>query len=89
MFDLFRTFKVTIIIGVYIVTSSYILISKRDLYLALSAFTSSPVSLQATTKASMFSFYSMYVRFRPIYYHKHKIKQSLCVLFNFNPSWLT
>ena len=60
MFELFHTFKVTIIIGVYIVTSSCILISKRDLYLALSAFTSSKVSLQATTKAHMFSFYSMY-----------------------------
>jgi hypothetical protein len=59
MFEPFHTFKVTIIIGVHIVTSPCILISKRKMYLALSAFTSSPVSLQATTKASTCSFYSI------------------------------
>jgi len=40
------------------------------MYLVLSAFTSTPNSLLATTTASVFS--SQYVRFRPIYYHQHK-----------------
>ena len=60
MFGLFHSFKVTTIIGVYIATSSCILTSKRDQELALTAFTSSTISLQATTKVSTFSFHSMY-----------------------------
>jgi len=44
------------IINFYIVASSCILISRHDhvLYLVLSAFTSNPVSLLVTTKASVF-----------------------------------
>ena len=42
--------------NLYIVTSSCILISRHDMYLVLSAFTSRPISLLAITKASVFFF---------------------------------
>jgi len=43
------------------------------MYLVLSAFTSKPVSLLATTKNFCLFLYSVYVHFHPIYeHHQHK-----------------
>jgi len=53
---MFHPFKGTII-NLYIVTSSRILISRHDHVLSFSASTSSPISLLATTKASVFFFF--------------------------------
>jgi hypothetical protein len=53
MFELFHTFKGTII-NLYIVTPSCIRISRHDHVLSFSACTARPISLLATTKASVF-----------------------------------
>ena len=53
--ELFHPFKRTII-NLCTVTSSCILSQDMTMYLVLSAFTSSPISLLATTKAYMFFF---------------------------------
>jgi hypothetical protein len=58
----------------------------RDMtmYFVLSAFTSSPVPLLATTKTSMF--FSKYVCFLPIYeYHLHKPKANVYHLISSHP----
>jgi len=54
------------------------------MYLVLSAFHSGPISLLATTTASVF-LYSMYTSVQHI--NIISINQSSCVPFNFMPSW--
>ena len=94
IFELLRLFPNTWIlppfqwtnINLYNVTSSCILISRHD-HVLLSAFTSSPLSLLATTKASVYFF--VVCTLPPNILKSSAWTKSWCVPFNFKPTRFT